>query len=176
MKTLKFILSLLMLVTLNSCTDNTSDTQLDLSNENIAGIYNISSLNIDTETSATTSGITVTVLNTSSTGDTFQVEFIFNEDGTYMLSGQLRIVSTITPIGESPVTDEEIIVVNDAGTYSINATDNTISFMTQDNAFVEGTFNVSVFNNTTVSLNQQVEETMGELSSDINMNVSLERQ
>ena len=77
MKTFKFILFALIATTILSCAENTSDPELDLSNENIAGAYNISSLVIDTETSATTSGITVTVANTSSIGDTFQVNLIF---------------------------------------------------------------------------------------------------
>ena len=55
MKTFKFILFALIATTILSCAENTSDPELDLSNENIAGAYNISSLVIDTETSATTS-------------------------------------------------------------------------------------------------------------------------
>ena len=48
--------------------------------------------------------------------------------------------------------------------------------MAQDNALIEGTFNVVIFNETTVSLNQEAEETIGELTSSINMNISIERQ
>lgn len=176
MKTFKFILFALIATTILSCAENNSEPELNLSNENIAGAYNISSLVIDTETRATTSGITVTVANTSSIGDTFQVNLIFNEDGTYTSSGQFRIVSTITPIGQNPITDSEIIVFSDAGSYSTNAVDNTISFMAQDNALIEGTFNVIIFNETTVSLNQEAEETIGELTSSINMNISIARQ
>jgi len=38
-----------------------------------------------------------------------------------------------------------------------------------------GTFNVSDFNENSISLDQQVEETVGDITSLINMNISLER-
>jgi len=41
---------------------------------------------------------------------------------------------------------------------------------------LEGTFNVIVFNETTFTLNQQIEETMGDLTVKANVNLSLERK
>ena len=53
--------------------------------------------------------------------------------------------------------------------------ENTITFMIQDQALLSGTFNVSDFNENSISLTQQVEETIGDITSLINMNISLER-
>ena len=47
--------------------------------------------------------------------------------------------------------------------------------MIQDQALLSGTFNVTDFNENSISLSQQVEETVGEITSLINMNISLER-
>jgi hypothetical protein len=48
--------------------------------------------------------------------------------------------------------------------------------MSQDAGLLEGTFNVIVFNETTFTLNQQIEETMGDLTVKANVNLSLERK
>ena len=48
--------------------------------------------------------------------------------------------------------------------------------MSQDAGLLEGTFNVIVFNETTFALNQQIEETMGDLTVKANVNLSLERK
>ena len=47
--------------------------------------------------------------------------------------------------------------------------------MVQDQALLSGTFNVADFNENSISLDQQVEETVGDITSLINMNISLER-
>ena len=48
--------------------------------------------------------------------------------------------------------------------------------MIQDQALLSGTFNVSDFNENSISLTQQVEETIGDITSLINMNISLDRK
>jgi hypothetical protein len=87
------------------------------------------------------------------------------------------VVSTITPVGTAPITETEIITLDpSSGSYILNTLQNTITFSSQDMSLLEGTFNVIVFNETTFTLNQQVEETLGDLTVKANVNLSLERK
>jgi len=175
MKIFKFTLIALITTAILSCSDNSNDPELDLTNESLAGNYNITILNIDIESSAEVAGVPVTISNTTIDGDTFQVDVVFNTNGTYTAGGQYRVTSTVTPVATAPVTNTEIIVFNNSGSYSINTDENTITFMVQDQALLSGTFNVADFNENSISLDQQVEETVGDITSLINMNISLER-
>jgi len=103
------------------------------------------------------------------------VDVVFNANGTYTAGGQYRVTSTVTPVATPPVTNTEIIVFNNSGSYSINTDENTITFMVHDQALLSCTFNVADFNENSISLAQQVEETVGDITSLINMNISLER-
>ena len=101
----------------------------------------------------------------------------FNADGTFTAGGQYRVVSTITPVGTPAITESEIIIFEPSpGSYTLDSIENTITFMSQDAGLLEGTFNVIVFNETTFTLNQQIEETMGDLTVKANVNLSLERK
>jgi len=176
MKIFKLTLIAFITTTILSCSDNSNEPELDLTNESLAGNYNITILSIDIESSAEVAGVPVTISNTTIDGDTFQVDVVFNTNGTYTAGGQYRVSSTVTPVATPPVTNTEIIVFNDSGSYSINSDENTITFMIQDQALLSGTFNVSDFNENSISLTQQVEETIGDITSLINMNISLDRK
>jgi hypothetical protein len=175
MKIFKFTLIALITTAILSCSDNSYESELELTNESLAGNHNITILNIDIESSAEVAGVPVTISNTTIDGDTFQVDVVFNTNGTYTAGGQYRVTSTVTPVATPPVTNTEIIVFNNSGSYSINTDENTITFMVQDQALLSGTFNVADFNENSISLDQQVEETVGDITSLINMNISLER-
>ena len=87
------------------------------------------------------------------------------------------MVSTITPVGSDAITETEILTFEQTdGTYTLNTLENTITFSSQDVSLIEGTFNVIVFNETTFTLNQQVEEIVGDLTVRANVNLSLERR
>ena len=66
--------------------------------------------------------------------------------------------------------------INVLGIKQLNTLENTITFSSQDVSLIEGTFNVIVFNETTFTLNQQVEEIVGDLTVRANVNLSLERR
>ena len=177
MKTLKLILFAVITSTILSCADNSTEPELILSNESLAGNYDIAVLDSDLETSTVVADVPVTVANASLVGDTFQVDVIINADGTFSAGGQYRVVSTITPVGTAPITETEIITLDPySGSYILNTLQNTITFSSQDMSLLEGTFNVIVFNETTFTLNQQVEETLGDLTVKANVNLSLERK
>jgi hypothetical protein len=134
-------------------------------------------LDSDLETSTVVADVPVTVANASLVGDTFQVDVIINADGTFSAGGQYRVVTTLTPVGTAPITETEIITLDpSSGSYILNTLQNTITFSSQDMSLLEGTFNVIVFNETTFTLNQQVEETLGDLTVKANVNLSLERK
>ncbi|MDG2444447.1 MAG: hypothetical protein P8M14_03255 [Flavobacteriaceae bacterium] len=177
MKKLKYIFFAVITTTILSCADNSTEPELILSNESLAGNYDIAVLDSDIETSTIVANIPVTVANASLVGDTFQVDVVINADGTFTAGGQYRIVSTITPVGSPQITETEIITVEpSSGSYILNSLQNTVTFMSQDAGLLEGTFNVIVFNETTFTLNQQIEETLGDLTLKINVNLSLERK
>jgi hypothetical protein len=177
MKTLKLILFAVITSTILSCADNSTEPELILSNESLAGNYDVAVLDSDLETSTVVADVPVTVANASLVGDTFQVDVIINADGTFSAGGQYRVVSTITPVGTAPITETEIITLDpSSGSYILNTLQNTITFSSQDMSLLEGTFNVIVFNETTFTLNQQVEETLGDLTVKANVNLSLERK
>jgi hypothetical protein len=177
MKTLKLILFAVITSTILSCADNSTEPEIILSNESLAGNYDVAVLDSDLETSTVVADVPVTVANASLVGDTFQVDVIINADGTFSAEGQYRVVSTITPVGTAPITETEIITLDpSSGSYILNTLQNTITFSSQDMSLLEGTFNVIVFNETTFTLNQQVEETLGDLTVKANVNLSLERK
>ena len=177
MNKLKYILFAVITSTILSCADNSTEPELILSNESLAGNYYITVLNSDIETSTVVANVPVTVANASLVGDTFQVDVVINADGTFSAGGQYRVVSTITPVGSDAITETEILTFEPtSGSYILNTLDNTITFSSQDVSLLEGTFNVIVFNETTFTLNQQVEEIVGDLTVRANVNLSLERK
>jgi hypothetical protein len=183
MKLLKYFLVLFISITITSCSDSSSEPPYTLSNANIAGTYNIKSLSLNTEVTSSTivAGVEVpfTVASSESTGDTFGVTFVLNTSGSYTVSGQYRIVSVVTPAVGDTVTNNEIIRFPDAGdsgTYNINTTDNTITFTSASGDFLEGTLTVIAFNETTVSLSQELEEVEDAITTKINANISFVRQ
>ena len=177
MKKLKYIFFAVITATILSCADNSTEPELILSNESLAGNYDIAVLDSDLETSTVVADVPVTVANASLVGDTFQVDVIINADGTFSAGGQYRVVSTITPVGTAQITETEIITFDpSSGSYILNTLQNTITFSSQDMSLLEGTFNVIVFNETTFTLNQQVEETLGDLTVKANVNLILERK
>jgi hypothetical protein len=181
MKLLKCILILFITITITSCGDEEGGVPLfGLSNANIAGTYNINSLSLDTKVTSVTvvSGISVpfTVATSTSTGDTFQVDFVLNVNGTYTASGQYRVVSTITPAVGNPLTNNEIINFTDSGSYQLNTINNTITLTPSTGDFIEGILNIVTFNETTVSLTQELEEEEDLVTTKVNAAVSFTRQ
>jgi hypothetical protein len=180
MKFLKYILVLLMAVSITSCGDESSAPSYMLSNANIAGSYVINSLSINTKVTSVTevSGVPVpfTVATSTSTGDTFQVDFVLNINGTYTASGLYRIVSVVTPTVGGQVTNSEIISFTDSGSYELNTTNNTLTIISSTGDFIEGTMDIVTFNETTVSLSQETEVEVGAITTEINSRISLIRQ
>ena len=179
MKLFKFILILFVAVSISSCSDDSIEPTILLSNANIAGTHSINSFNIDTKVTSKTdvSGISVPFDIATSTGygDTFQVDFELTENGDYTLIGQYRLISTITPAVGNQVAETSILLVDDSGTYEIDTTNNTITFTSSLDAFLSGTFNVVTFNETAIVLRQEKEEVLAPITTQIKTNIRFER-
>lgn len=157
MKNLTYILVLFISIALISCGDDNNTPAYLLSNANIAGTYEISSLEGEqNESATTTSGAVVNVFTSVIVADSFDdVSFTLNSNGTYSATGAYRLVITETPNGGTTTTDNEIIVFDTTGTYSINNTTNTITFNPSNDEFVEGLFKVITFSETTFTITQE---------------------
>jgi hypothetical protein len=176
MKILKFILVLFISASITSCSDNESnEPSFLLSNDNLAGTYEIKSFSAKAKVTSVVSGLPITV-NSSSTGDSFQVDFIIDADGSYTVSGLYRVVTMLTTIGSKPVTNIEILQVDDSGTYEIDSINGSITFTSSKGDLLKGTLNIVTFNETTFNLTQEVEETEGETTAAINANFSFIRK
>jgi hypothetical protein len=161
MKLLKFILFLCVVISITSCSDDETAPNFTLSSANLVGNYEMNSLEAQgSEDATSSSGATVNLTNTSTVGDTFQLDFALNANGTYTASGQYRTVSTITPNGGTPSEESTIIVINATGSYQLNS-DNTVTFNPQTGDFFEGIFTIKTFNETSVILGQDQEEVQG---------------
>jgi hypothetical protein len=177
MKLFKKLLVVLFVVFIASCSSNDTTNEIyNLTNANIAGTYNIGSLNIDLKATAITSGVPVTISTAKNIGDTFQVDFVMNVNGTYTASGQYRVVTTVTPITGAPITNSEIVVFSDSGSYNVNATTNEIGFTSKTDEFLDGTFKVTVFNENTFTLTQEFEEVDGSITTNGDAEVSFVRK
>ena len=181
MKFFKFILVLLIAVSITGCSSNDSNEPLFvLSNTNIAGTYNINSFIVDTNVTSVTevAGVEVpfTVASSTSEGDTFQVAFVLNANGSYTASGQYRVVSVVTPAVGNQFTNTEIIDFTDSGSYSLNTVNNTITFTSVQGDFLNGELEVITFNETTITLSQEGEEVVDKVTTEIKANISFTRQ
>jgi len=180
MKLLKFIFFLSFIVLFANCSDdNAYATPFILSNENIVGTYNISELNIETKVTSTTdvAGVLIpfTVATSTSNGDIFQFAFVLNSDGTFSASGQFVLETEVTPATGDVVTNQEILNNINSGTYTLNSENAKITFVSSTGDFLEGTYNILIFNKTTLSLNQEIEELSGAITNEINTSISFIR-
>lgn len=90
-----------------------------------------------------TSDVEVEVSKTKNRADTFQIDFVLNNDNTYTASGEYRKISTVTPTGKSSETTATIISITDSGTFSVNESENTVTFIATTQEFLNGTYLVT---------------------------------
>ncbi|QIE60068.1 hypothetical protein G5B37_10985 [Rasiella rasia] len=151
MKTFKTILiTFLAVATLIGCKkDDDNDNTFLLSNSNFAGMYDLTLFNGEIETTTEFKGVPITAVTTI-VGDTFQVIFDVNDNGTLTVDGQYRVTTSVTVAGQTETDTEIVDIDNDSGTYVVNANAQTISFADLDG--VDTTFDVTLFNENEVRL------------------------
>ncbi|TVZ56481.1 hypothetical protein OD91_1766 [Lutibacter sp. Hel_I_33_5] len=177
MKLSKFILVAFFVLALTSCSHDNEPLPFTLSNDNLAGTYSVNTIDIEEIESATSAaGVTVELSKNEKTGDTFQVDFLINSNGTYVVTGEYRSTSTVTPTPDKGQASPKIIILNASGTYAINALENSINFSQSNGNFINGVFKTLIFNETGVSINQDVTNTQGGISNNIKTAISLKRK
>ncbi len=144
MKLSKILLILFVSVSVLSCKkDDDSKTSYTLNNANLAGDYDITYLKADVDQVVEINGVPVTS-TIRAVGSVFQATVSFTENGTYTASGNYLLTTTVTAGGNSE-TDEEIITLDDSGTYSVDANSETIS-LSGATDIGDGTYEVTLFN------------------------------
>ena len=149
MKPTKILLIFVLALSVISCNKKDDDGETNsflLNAANLAGTHALTFLTINIEETTEINGIPVTSTITS-VGSTFQVEIIFLENGTYTIEGQYLMTTTVSVAGQSE-TDTEIIVLDEGGTYSIDANEETIFVSGSGGELGSGTFDITLFNET----------------------------
>jgi hypothetical protein len=166
MKLSKILLILLLAVTVVGCNkkDDDGDAGFTLSLANLAGTYDLTFLNVSIISVQEVAGIPVTSTVTA-VGSVFQVEVIFTENGTYSAEGQYLLTTTVT-VGSKTETDEEIFVINENGTFTLDANSETIE-MSGAGELGNGTLDVSLFNENELRLTQEESIDTDDIMSDI---------
>jgi len=168
MKATKYLLIFILALTVVSCNKNDDDGESNsflLNAANLAGTHALTFLTINIEETTEINGIPVTS-TISAVGSTFQVEIIFLANGTYTIDGQYLVTTTVTVAGQTE-TDTEIIVLDEAGTYSIDANAETIFVSGSGGELGSGTFDITLFNETDFRFTQTEIITANGISGDI---------
>jgi hypothetical protein len=177
MKNLTYILVFFLSVSFFSCSDDSSnEPAFVLSNANIAGNYDINNLSISTDITTTSNNISIPVATASTNGNLFKVDVVLNVNGTYTMKGSYTTVYELKPVVGDAVKTEDIIIIDNSGNYTINTTNNTITF---SNALVNdlsGTLEVKVFNQTSFSLFQEKDVPIGNNIEKVTTNIGFTRK
>ncbi len=147
-KKLLFVVTLALVVVSCKKDDDGGEETFLLNNENLAGTYVMNSYIENVDEVYLINGVPIDS-NTNVVGDTFQGSFVFEANGDFSIDVQYRITETITVAGETPLIDTEIIIENYSGTYTLNASAETITLTYIRNGFTENdTYDVTAFSQT----------------------------
>ena len=179
MKLSKVIIILIISVLVVNCDNDPKEPTIILSNTNIAGSYSITSLNTEMKVTSVTQvgGVSVPldVATASNNGDTFQIDFQLEENGSFKAIGQFRMISKVTPTIGNPETETVILDIDTSGTFDLDTTNNTIQFNVSFGDFLSGTFNITTFNETVLVLYQETEETEEPITTEMETTISFAR-
>lgn len=155
MKPIKFLAILFLSISLVACSnsDDDGDAPFVLNLSNLAGTYALNFFEVDLRQTIEFQGIPITSV-TDIVGDTFQVELILNENGSYAIEGEYRITATTTVAGETE-TVTEIVTVDDSGTFTLDNDQETLT-IDSTNPLLEGVYQISLFNETQLNLTQEI--------------------
>lgn len=141
MKLSKIFLVLVLTLTVISCKKKDDDgaVQFLLTNQNLAGSHALSFFASTEVETTNVNGLDI-VTTTTTTGDTFQLDLIFDANGGFIADGEYRENFVVDVNGTVTFQDSEIFVFdNEAGTYSISQA-SSILVLNGDS------FNVTLFN------------------------------
>jgi len=162
MKTIKLILCFCVTVALTGCGDDNENSDLLLTNSNLAGNYTIENLTgEENETATSTSGVIVDLATSTIVGKLFRVELLINANGTYSISGLYTEVKNTTPNGGSNTETEDYATTDTNGTYQLNGIENTITFTAENGNFLSGIYNVNTLTQNRCSISKNSTEKQG---------------
>ncbi len=175
MRSTRIILFFLMVISVASCKkdDDGSVTVFLLNNENLAGTHALTFQSVVIDQTFEINGIPVTS-HTTVVGDTFQVLFVFAVNGTFTSEGEFRVTITTTVAGQTEI-QTEIIVLDENGTYQLNANAQTIT-IDGGGEFGNGTFDVILFNETEFRITQQLSDDTNNVITDTTSELRFVRQ
>lgn len=176
MKNLKFILFLFISATLLSCGDDENAPTFVLSNANIAGSYDISNLSVSTDITTTVNDLPLKIGTASTVGDLFKVNVEMFADGTYTMDGSYTTTYKLTSVAGDVTEIRDIIDIDNTGDFTINTSNNTITFSNGIVKDLSGTLEVQVFNENSFSLFQETEVAFNDRSEKIATNIGFTRK
>lgn len=155
MKPINFLVLLFLSISLVACSNSDDDGEAPfvLNLSNLAGTYGLNFFEVDLRQTIEFQGIPITSV-TDIVGDTFQVELILNQNGSYAIEGEYRITATTTVAGETE-TETEIVTVDDSGNFTLDNDQQTLT-IDSSNPLLDGIYQISLFNETQLNLTQEI--------------------
>jgi len=146
MKFLKIVLVIIMVVSIASCkSDDDGNSPFNLSNANLAGTYDLTYFTENETVTGTVGGSPIT-LTFNTTADTYQVEMVYTESGSYTINGAFR---TIVVSSDGSPAEVSIVSIDDFGTYQVNETAQTLVLTSEGDGISDSQVNtVTLFNET----------------------------
>lgn len=162
---------LLAVATVSCSSDDDGPEPFLLTKSNLAGNYKTELMTAHIEQTFTINNAPI-VSTTTIEGDTFQVNTVFFEDGTFTRNGNFRIVTTVNTNGQTDTTSE-IITVDEAGTYVIGQSANSITLRQNGDS---QTFDVKLFNQTKLNLQRNSTDPIDDVPTIATFDVHLVRK
>ena len=181
MKLLKSLFVLFVAVSLVSCSSDDEGTPVySINNANLSGTYNVTDLANEFIFSVIGSNgnpivtETITLVTQSIVG----AKITFLENGTLTAEGEIVVDITTAPNdGSAPTTVTDVIDFDGTtGTYTLNATAETITMISTGGEFEDGTYNIALFNETNVNFTQAAEEVNQGITSSYTSSLKLTRE
>ena len=161
----------LAFATVSCSSDDDGNAPYVFNNTNLSGNYKTTLLTGDIEQTYLVNGTEVKS-TIKIVGDTFQLTTVFGTDGSYSATGQYRTETKTTTAGNT-VTETEIVVVDDQGTYVISEDKKNFTLTIDGES---ETYDVALFNETKLNLKRDFNETIGDVPTVGNFKVNFERK
>lgn len=169
MKILINIFVFILIVSLASCSsDDDDDTSYDLTLENFVDTYSQHFSKIIVAETVTFSNGTSSTTTTTTDGVIFQdVNYTFNNSGTFIGNGLLTtIVTIVSASGETTVDNDIIVSLDINGTYILSTTNSTLTLSYQlEGQSITKLYNVTRFTETELFLEYENEVTEGDITT-----------
>jgi len=145
MNLIKSIFAIILVVSLVSCSSDDNNNQYLLTNENLAGTYNVTLLETKEVQTTNVNGVDI-ITTTTTTGSTFQLEIIFSGNGNVLTDGEYLNSFRVDVAGQVVEENTEIIVINSEQTNYV--TNDALMTLVLDGEV----YDVTLFNSTEIRL------------------------